>query len=235
MSDEKSYLDQLAEYYNQNKINRKEEEDSMNDFPKSGEYGPRQRSFTRNMLAANTNLPQDDVHEYVQNVKDDNMQHFEDMGQMGGAINMLGKAGKAIAPKLLPRVLPKIEEAVESAPRRIRDLAEEYLPKNISDKVGDIYNNIKSGQNIKRIEQASKDSERIKGLQDIANRKPTFEAEIPKDQNPFDLDIFQKNLDIEKAKEAQRLRDLGIKNNILDNPDLLEQAKEKTITSTRNR
>lgn len=235
MDDEKSFLDQLAEYYNQNKINRQEETNSLNDFPKSGEYGPRQRSFTRDMLASNPNLPQDDVREYVSNVKDDRDAMMSDIGGMSGGVNMLKEAGKKILPKVLPQAKSMIREVADEAPRYIKDLSEEYLPKNISDKVSDVYNNIKSGQNIKRLEKADIDNARIKGLEDLANQKPVFEAEIPKDQKPFDLDIFQKNLDIDNAIAKQEAEKLARLKKLKDNPEEFTDNLEKTVTSTRTR
>lgn len=227
MSDD--YLKQLADWINENGRQRKEEEASMNDFPKSGEYGPRQRSFTRSMLAANPDLPQDDVHEYVQNVKDDNMQHLDDMGQMGGAINMLGKAGKTIAPKLLPRVLPKIEEAVESAPRRIKDLAEEYLPKNISDKVTDIYHNFKAGDNISKFTKASEDSARLNALQNLANQAPVFAAP---ELNEAGKAAASKSTMIQALIESAKTDAKNLAESISKDPKKLKQAEEKTITLT---
>lgn len=223
MSDD--YLKQLADWINENGRQRKEEEASMNDFPKSGEYGPRQRSFTRSMLAANPDLPQDDMHEYVQNVKDDNEQNLEGMGQMGGAMNVIKGAGKQI----LPKVLPKAMQVLEEAPRYVKDLAEEYLPKGISSKVTDLYHGIKAKDNVAKFGQANQDSARLKALEDMAMKKPVYEAQIPEGQKPFDLDKFQQNLDIEKAIEAQNKRLAAEKLFNQQNPELLQEAMEKTV------
>ena len=224
------YLKQLADWYNENSRQRKEEQSSMNDFPKSGEYGPRQRDFTRDMLAANPELPQDDVREYVQNVKDDNASMMSDIGGMSGGV----KALKPLA-QVGMKMLPKVGQAIEAAPRYIKDLAEEYLPTNISNKVTDLYQNIKSGQNVKRLEKADLDNARIKGLQDLANQKPVFEAEIPKDQKPIDLDIFQKNQDIANEIARQEAEKLARLKKFKESPEEFTDALDKTVTSTRTK
>lgn len=224
------YLKQLADWYNENSRQHKEEQSSMNDFPKSGEYGPRQRDFTRDMLAANPELPQDDVREYVQTVKDDNASMMSDIGGMSGGV----KALKPLA-QVGMKMLPKVGQAIEAAPRYIKDLAEEYLPTNISNKVTDLYQNIKSGQNVKRLEKADLDNARIKGLEDLANQKPVFEAEIPKDQKPFDLDIFQKNQDIANEIARQEAEKLARLKKFKESPEEFTGALDKTVTSTRTK
>lgn len=223
MSDD--YLKQLADWMNENGRQRKEEVDSMNDFPKSGEYGPRQRNFTRNMLAANPDLPQDDVREYVKNVKDDHDNMMSDIGGMSGGIKLAG----GIAKKALPKVLPKAMQMLEDAPRYAKDLAEEYLPKGISDKVTDLYHGMKAKDNVAKFGQASQDNARIKALEEMAMKKPVYEAQIPEGQKPFDLDKFQQNLDIEKAIEAQNKRLAAEKLFNEQNPELLQEAMEKTV------
>lgn len=229
MSDDKSFLDQLAEYYNQAGQNRKEEEDSMNDFPKLGEYGPRQRSFTRSMLAANPELPQDDVRDYVQNVKDDNMNNIANGAANIGGLKVLGDVVENVAPRLLPRAKSALKEVAEDAPRYIKDLSEEYLPKGISSKVTDLYHNFKAGDNITKFTKASEDSARLNALQNLANQTPTF---VAPELNEAGKAAASKSSMIQALIESAKTDAKNLAESIAKDPKKLKQAEEKTITLT---
>lgn len=223
MSDD--YLKQLADWMNENGRQRKEEQASMNDFPKQGEYGPRQRSFTRDMLVANPDLPQDDVREYVKNVKDDHNDMMSDIGGMSGGIKLAG----GVAKKVLPKVLPKAMEMLSEAPRYAKDLAEEYLPKGISDKVTDLYHGIKAKDNMAKFSQASQDSARLNALQDLANKTPVFAAP---ELDEAGKAAASKSTMIQALIESAKTDAKNLAESIAKDPKKLKQAVEKTITLT---
>ncbi len=95
MPEDKNYLNDLMDYINENHRKRNEETDSMSDtFPSMG------KPFTKKVISENPNIPQSDVQDYVQNVKDDNMENM--MGTAMGASSALklGGALEGMAAKL---------------------------------------------------------------------------------------------------------------------------------------
>ncbi len=227
------YLKQLADLMNENARKSKEENMSfsedvnkkMTDTPMSNNQ---RFPLTKQIKAQNPGIPQDDMQDYAQSVKEDTDENMMAIGGMSGGLRMLKPAAQA-GMKLLPKVAPKIAEALDNAPRYAKDLAEEYLPKSISSKVDDLYYGSKAKDNVAKLNNTANDMARIKALEDMAMKRPRDQIVIPEGQKPFDLDLFQQNLEIEKAIEAQAQRLAAEKAAQSQNPQLLQEAMEKTI------
>lgn len=93
MSEDKSYLDELADYMSENHRKRNEEMDALKDVA-----NPR-KPFTKQILQQNPNIPQDDVRDYVKNVNDDRDEYM--MGMAGSSPAMkIGSHLEGLASKL---------------------------------------------------------------------------------------------------------------------------------------
>jgi hypothetical protein len=233
------YLKQLADAMIEN--NRKTQEEnagSLEDINTKMDYlpsiGGQRFPLTKQLLARNPNIPQDDIQDYAQNVKDDAEGNMMAIGGMSGGIKMLKPVAQA-GMKLLPKIAPKVAEALENAPRYAKDLAEEYLPKSISSKVDDLYYGAKAKDNIVKFNTADAYNAKLQALEDLAMAKPRTNIPFPKDQKPIDLDVFQRNFDIDKAIEAQSNRFAAENSALYKDPEKLKEALEKTITTTSNK
>lgn len=95
MAEDKSTLDELVDYLNENQRKRSEEMQSISDDgPGSG------KPFTKKIKAENPNIPESDVQDYVGNVKDD-MTNYIAGATMGASPALkLGSKIEGMAAKL---------------------------------------------------------------------------------------------------------------------------------------
>jgi hypothetical protein len=92
MSEDKSYLDELADYMSENHRKRNEEMDSLSDVSQ-------RKPFTKQILNQNPNIPQDDVRDYVDNVKNDRDEYMMGMAGSSPALK-IGSHLEGLASKL---------------------------------------------------------------------------------------------------------------------------------------
>lgn len=141
------------------------------------------------------NLPQDDVNNVISGIKNDSNADRDMLmsaGVMSGGLrNLAAPAATKVGSMLVSKY---------GGP--VKDLAEEYLPKAVSGKITDLYHGALANTNVANAGKMSKDAERIKQLSMMAEQKPVFEAPIDPTRKPFDLDKFQKSLDMEKQLAA---------------------------------
>lgn len=93
MSDNNSLLSRFNNYITENHRKRNEESNALtDDVPGMGKH------FTKKILSENPNIPQDDVKDYVNNVKDDASDYFMGAGMSAPAVsigtNLEGMAAK---------------------------------------------------------------------------------------------------------------------------------------------
>lgn len=137
------------------------------------------------------NFPQDDVNNVISSLKNDSNADRDMLmsaGVMSGGLRNLAAPQTAKYGQML----------VSKYGGPVKDLAEEYLPKAVSNKVTDFYHAAKSADNIAKSQNAFNDGERIKQLTQMAEQKPVFEAPIDPIHKPFDLDKFQRGIDMDK-------------------------------------
>lgn len=228
------YLKQLADLMNENARKSKEEnmafaEDVNTKMPNIPMLGSQRFPLTKQLISQNPNLPQEDLKDYAQNVKNDSEENMMAIGGMSGGLKMLKPAAQA-GMKLLPKIAPKIAEALDNAPRYAKDLAQEYLPKSISSKVDDLYYGAKAKDNVTRFTNADINNAKLRALEDLAMTKPRDQIEIPKDFKPMSVIEAQNRSNIQKTLSQQAERDYLAKQGLT--PEQIEQALEKTITTT---
>jgi hypothetical protein len=230
MSDD--YLKQLADWINENGRQRKEEDMAFSERVNKQMNIPLTSSqrfpLTKQLAAQNPDLPQDDLQDYAQNVKDDEQENMMQIGGMSGGLKMLKPAAQA-GMKFLPKIAPKVAEALDNAPRYAKDLAEEYLPKSISSKVDDLYYGSKAKDNIAKFTNAKQDSARLSALQDLANKTPVHVAPELDDAGKA---AASKSTMIQALIESAKTDAENLAKSIKADPKKLKEAMEKTITST---
>lgn len=153
-------------------------------------------------------FPNDDVQAVVDNIKSDSNNTMDIISGAGNFSGGLATAGGQAASRFGGLLANKYGG-------KVKDLAEEYLPKGISDKITDIYHAGKRVNNTDMMNKGTQEMGRIKALNELAEQTPRFKVDDIPDSKPFDLDVFQRNLDVQKTMEAQDaaksiLRDSGI-------------------------
>lgn len=155
MPEDKSYLNELMDWINENHRKRDEEMNSLSDTANPS------KPFTKKIMAENPNIPQDDVMDYVNNVKDDQTDYV--MGAaMGSPALKVGARLEGMAAKLpeMSRFRALLDNPV------VQKIREPFKQQRNMDMMN------KAGQEMADIAKAGRASEKaLPALDDVANQK----------------------------------------------------------------
>jgi hypothetical protein len=188
------YLKQLADAMIENNRKTKEENaGSLEDINTKMDYlpniGNQRFPLTKQLLAQNPNIPQDDIQDYAQNVKNDAEENMMAIGGMSSGMNVLGKVAKPLLPALSNMVrkqIPKVSERFGNLLHKGANILDKPYINEIQEKIG-----IKDRPNLISEEELIESYKKIPELDELAKEKLKRSA---------DIDVIDYMQELEKKK-----------------------------------
>lgn len=180
MSEDKSYLNELMDWINENHRKRGEEVDSLSDTANPN------KPFTKQIMKQNPNIPQDDVQDYVKNVKDDQGDYAMGVGMSSPALKV-GANLEGLAARL-PEVSRFRSILDNPIVQKVREPFKQQRNIDMMDRTGrEMADIAKSNQVIEKPLPEIDDIANQKAYKNWLNDKMAFEKELGYKNNQTEL------------------------------------------------